>query len=233
MRPKLQACVDAIGGGPSPPTSSTAASRTRCCWSCSPTPASARWSPPDRDEADRPAGARAHYLMQTYVRGAGRVRARRGGAALGRRRQGVPRLPHRDLGLLGRPLPPRRGRGGPRAGRAPDPRLQPLLHRAGGAAGRAALRVEPRRPAFLSNSGTEANECAIKLARKHAHGRGIDEPEIVSFDRAFHGRTMGSLAATPALAATPLRPDAGRLRARCRATTPMPSATPSGETPRR
>ena len=29
---------------------------------------------------------------------------------------------------------------------------------------------------FLCNSGTEANECAIKLARKHAHGRGIDEP---------------------------------------------------------
>ena len=27
--------------------------------------------------------------------------------------------------------------------------------------------------AFLCNSGTEANECAIKLVRKHAHGRGI------------------------------------------------------------
>ncbi len=26
---------------------------------------------------------------------------------------------------------------------------------------------------FLANSGTEANECAIKLARKHAHARGI------------------------------------------------------------
>ncbi len=26
--------------------------------------------------------------------------------------------------------------------------------------------------AFFTNSGTEANECAIKLARKHAHGRG-------------------------------------------------------------
>ena len=57
--------------------------------------------------------------------------------------------------------------------------------------------------AFLTNSGTEANECAIKLARKHAHGRGIAEPEIVSLDRAFHGRTMGSLAATPGMAADP------------------------------
>jgi len=53
---------------------------------------------------------------------------------------------------------------------------------------------------FFSNSGTEANECAIKVARKHAHGRGIAEPEIVSFERDFHGRTYGSLAATPGLA---------------------------------
>jgi acetylornithine/N-succinyldiaminopimelate aminotransferase len=53
---------------------------------------------------------------------------------------------------------------------------------------------------FLSNSGTEANECAIKLARKHAYRRGVREPEIVSFERDFHGRTYGALAATPGLA---------------------------------
>ena len=53
--------------------------------------------------------------------------------------------------------------------------------------------------AFLCNSGTEANECAIKLVRKHAHGRGIAEPEIVVLEGAFHGRTMGSLSATPGL----------------------------------
>jgi acetylornithine/N-succinyldiaminopimelate aminotransferase len=53
--------------------------------------------------------------------------------------------------------------------------------------------------AFLCNSGTEANECAIKLARKHAHRRGIDDPEIVVLEGAFHGRTMGSLSATPGL----------------------------------
>jgi len=57
--------------------------------------------------------------------------------------------------------------------------------------------------AFFTNSGTEANECAIKLVRKHAHGRGIGEPEIVSLERAFHGRTMGSLAATPEMASNP------------------------------
>jgi acetylornithine/N-succinyldiaminopimelate aminotransferase len=57
--------------------------------------------------------------------------------------------------------------------------------------------------AFLTNSGTEANECAIKLARKHAHRRGIAEPEIITLERAFHGRTMGSLAATPGMATNP------------------------------
>ncbi|HEY0390430.1 MAG TPA: aspartate aminotransferase family protein [Solirubrobacterales bacterium] len=54
---------------------------------------------------------------------------------------------------------------------------------------------------FFANSGTEANECAIKIARKHAHRRGVEAPQIVSFERDFHGRTYGSLAATPALAA--------------------------------
>ena len=56
-------------------------------------------------------------------------------------------------------------------------------------------------PVFFSNSGTEANECAIKVARKHAHRRGIERPEVVSFERDFHGRTYGALAATPGLAA--------------------------------
>jgi acetylornithine/N-succinyldiaminopimelate aminotransferase len=53
---------------------------------------------------------------------------------------------------------------------------------------------------FFANSGTEAVECAIKVARKHAHRRGIAEPEIVSFEGDFHGRSYGALAATPGLA---------------------------------
>jgi acetylornithine/LysW-gamma-L-lysine aminotransferase len=44
---------------------------------------------------------------------------------------------------------------------------------------------------WLANSGTEANEAALKFAR-HATGRS----NIVTAKRAFHGRTMGSLAAT-------------------------------------
>jgi predicted acetylornithine/succinylornithine family transaminase len=53
---------------------------------------------------------------------------------------------------------------------------------------------------FLCNSGAEASECAIKLVRKRAHLAGNDRPEIVTLDGAFHGRTLGALAATPRLA---------------------------------
>ena len=53
---------------------------------------------------------------------------------------------------------------------------------------------------FLANSGTEANECAIKLARKHAHARGVSRPNIVTLHDGFHGRTLGALAATAKLA---------------------------------
>ncbi len=53
---------------------------------------------------------------------------------------------------------------------------------------------------FFANSGTEANECAIQIARKHAHTRGVTAPEIVSFENDFHGRSYGALSATPGLA---------------------------------
>ena len=53
--------------------------------------------------------------------------------------------------------------------------------------------------AFICNSGSEANEAAIKFARKH--GRSVQPDgskyELVSFHNSFHGRTMGSLSATP------------------------------------
>jgi len=53
---------------------------------------------------------------------------------------------------------------------------------------------------FLANTGAEASEGAIKLARKHAHGRGIAEPEIVVLESGFHGRTLAALAASEKLA---------------------------------
>jgi predicted acetylornithine/succinylornithine family transaminase len=47
---------------------------------------------------------------------------------------------------------------------------------------------------FFTNSGTEANEAAIKLARRRGAERGAYV--IVSLIGSFHGRTLGSLAAT-------------------------------------
>ena len=50
--------------------------------------------------------------------------------------------------------------------------------------------------AFFCNSGAEANECAIKIARLYGHQRGIDNPQIIVMERAWHGRTLATLAAT-------------------------------------
>lgn len=49
---------------------------------------------------------------------------------------------------------------------------------------------------FFCNSGAEGNEGAIKLARMYGHQKGIDLPQIVVMEDAFHGRTMGALTAT-------------------------------------
>jgi acetylornithine aminotransferase len=49
---------------------------------------------------------------------------------------------------------------------------------------------------FFCNSGLEANECAIKIARKYGHSRGIDRPEIIVYDNSFHGRSLATLSAT-------------------------------------
>jgi acetylornithine/N-succinyldiaminopimelate aminotransferase len=51
--------------------------------------------------------------------------------------------------------------------------------------------------AFFCNSGTEANEALLKLARRHFFAKGqADRVRIIAFDNAFHGRTLGALAAT-------------------------------------
>jgi acetylornithine aminotransferase len=49
---------------------------------------------------------------------------------------------------------------------------------------------------FFANSGAEANEAAIKLARLYGHQQGIENPQIVVMQQAFHGRTMATLSAT-------------------------------------
>jgi acetylornithine/N-succinyldiaminopimelate aminotransferase len=50
--------------------------------------------------------------------------------------------------------------------------------------------------AFFCCTGLEANEAAIKLARKYGHDRGIARPEIVVYEKAFHGRSIATLSAT-------------------------------------
>ena len=50
--------------------------------------------------------------------------------------------------------------------------------------------------AFFNNSGAEANETALKLARLHGWKKGIEDPLVVVMENAFHGRTLGTMAAS-------------------------------------
>ncbi len=49
---------------------------------------------------------------------------------------------------------------------------------------------------FFCCTGLEANEAALKLARKYGHDKGIARPEIVVYEKAFHGRSIATLSAT-------------------------------------
>ena len=49
---------------------------------------------------------------------------------------------------------------------------------------------------FFTNSGAEALECAIKMARKHHAALGAPERyRLITFEGAFHGRTLATIAA--------------------------------------
>lgn len=48
----------------------------------------------------------------------------------------------------------------------------------------------------FGNSGAEANEAAIKLARYYGYKKGNDLPTIITMESSWHGRTIGTLAAT-------------------------------------
>jgi len=63
--------------------------------------------------------------------------------------------------------------------------------RARAAALLAEMAPEGLRHVFFCNSGTEANETALKLARAWT-----GKPGLIALERGFHGRTLGSLAAT-------------------------------------
>ncbi|URI11370.1 aspartate aminotransferase family protein [Aquincola tertiaricarbonis] len=50
--------------------------------------------------------------------------------------------------------------------------------------------------AFFCSTGLEANEAALKIARKYGHDKGIERPEIIVYEKAFHGRSIATLSAT-------------------------------------
>ncbi|MBP6900964.1 MAG: aspartate aminotransferase family protein [Burkholderiaceae bacterium] len=49
---------------------------------------------------------------------------------------------------------------------------------------------------FFCSTGLEANEGALKIARKFGHNKGITRPEVIVYDKAFHGRSIATLSAT-------------------------------------
>lgn len=49
---------------------------------------------------------------------------------------------------------------------------------------------------FFTNSGAEAVECAIKTARAYHQSAGSERYEIITFDNAFHGRTLATISAS-------------------------------------
>ncbi len=49
---------------------------------------------------------------------------------------------------------------------------------------------------FFCSTGLEANEGALKIARKFGHDKGIERPEVIVYDKAFHGRSIATLSAT-------------------------------------
>lgn len=54
----------------------------------------------------------------------------------------------------------------------------------------ASLSPEPLKKVFLLTTGAETTECAIKLAR--TWGKKLNKKVIISFEGAFHGRTLGA-----------------------------------------
>ncbi len=53
---------------------------------------------------------------------------------------------------------------------------------------------------FFANSGAESNDGIIKVARRYGHRHpaadGTPRYEVITFNKSFHGRTLGSMAAT-------------------------------------
>lgn len=60
----------------------------------------------------------------------------------------------------------------------------------------ALCRISGLDQAFIANSGAEAIECALKLARRYAHERGVERPAVLVTSDSFHGRTLAAMSAS-------------------------------------
>ena len=180
-------------------------------------------------------GARGALRDAHLPAGSGRVRARRGLAALGRRGPRVPRPVHRALGPQRRPLPPadrRRDRASRRRRSPAPPTSSTRSPRCGSPSG-----WSSRRSAAAPSSATPARRRTSARSSSSAATptrRGIERPEIVVLDHAFHGRTLGgALGDAAARPRGPVRAAAGRASSRSRATTPRRCARRSASARRR
>ena len=189
-------------------TSSTAAARTACCSSCSPTRASARWSPRERRRA---AGARGALRDDTYARAP--VEFVRGVGARLWDAEG-----NEYLDFFAGLSVHNAGHCHPRIVAAISEQAARLAGSSNLFYSEPAMRLCERLAesslggrVFLCNSGAEASECAIKLVRKRAHA---------ARDRA---RPRSSSSTAPSTAArsgrwrrrrgSPARTSSGRCRA--------------------
>ena len=127
-----------------------------------------------------------------------RFRAGRGRLADHDRRRALSRFHLRRRRQCARPRPSASGRGADRAGArssGTSPTSTAFPKASGWPTGCARLSFADT--VFFQNSGAEAIECAIKMARKYQFVSGKPERfRIITFEGAFHGRTLAAIAAT-------------------------------------
>ncbi len=93
--------------------------------------------------------------------------------------------------------PPQAGAGAAGPGGQADPLLQLLPGAAAGATGRGSCAsCRACRRCSSATPGWKPTRRAIKIARKFGHDRGIERPEIIVYEKAFHGRSIATLSAT-------------------------------------
>ena len=192
MRPKLQACVDAVRGG-------VGAAQIIDGRVAALAAARALHRRRHRHEGHGMSTVERFdaHLTPNYARYPVTF-ARGDGARLWDvRRQRVPRLPRRHLGLERRPLPSGGRRGDPRAGAAAAARRQPLLHRADGGARAAAGGELARRQGLLHQLRHRGGRGGAQVRAQGAPGR-HDRVRIRRLPRAHLRLAVGHAAGVEA-----------------------------------